>query len=156
MNNYKLDTDTQVFFYEQEFYVFSNFSAFSLFWRGILFPTSEAAYQWSKFYQVDGVRAKNIRHLIQTAPSAHEAFKIAEKYKDWRRQAWEDEKVDVMRKIIYAKWLQHEYVRRKLGQTLDREIIEDSWRDSFWGWGPDRKGQNMLGKLWMELRETVE
>jgi hypothetical protein len=31
--NYKLDTDSQVFFYEQEFYVLSNFSAFSLQWN---------------------------------------------------------------------------------------------------------------------------
>lgn len=27
MGNYKLDNDNQVFFYEQEFYVLSNFSA---------------------------------------------------------------------------------------------------------------------------------
>lgn len=28
-----------------------------------------------------------------------------------------------------------------------------AWRDSFWGWGPDKRGQNMLGKLWMRVRE---
>jgi hypothetical protein len=46
---HKLDAETQVFFYEQEFYVLSNFSAFRLHWRGISFDTSEAAYQWEKF-----------------------------------------------------------------------------------------------------------
>lgn len=48
-----------------------------------------------------------------------------------------------------------QYVRRKLLATGDRELVEDSWRDDFWGWGPNRDGQNMLGKLWMEVRGEV-
>jgi hypothetical protein len=65
-------------------------------------------------------------------------------------------KVDVMRDILRAKVAQHEYVRRKLLATGDRELIEDSWRDDFWGWGPNRDGQNMLGKLWMEVRAELD
>jgi predicted NAD-dependent protein-ADP-ribosyltransferase YbiA (DUF1768 family) len=34
-------------------------------------------------------------------------------------------------------------------------LIEDSWRDDFWGWGENKDGKNMLGKLWMEVREEV-
>src|ERR1700723_138238 len=34
MKNHKLDTNTQVFFYEQDFYVLSNFSAFAIHWGG--------------------------------------------------------------------------------------------------------------------------
>jgi ribA/ribD-fused uncharacterized protein len=64
-------------------------------------------------------------------------------------------KVDIMRDILRAKADQHEYVRRKLLATGDRELIEDSWRDDFWGWGPNRDGQNMLGKLWMEIRSEL-
>ncbi len=60
-----------------------------------------------------------------------------------------------MRDILRAKAEQHEYVRRKLLATGDRELVEDSWRDDFWGWGPDRNGQNMLGKLWMEVRAEL-
>lgn len=40
--------------------------------------------------------------------------------------------------------------------TGDRELIEDSWRDDFWGWGPNRDGKNMLGKLWMEVRAELQ
>ena len=39
--------------------------------------------------------------------------------------------------------------------TGDRTLIENSWRDDFWGWGPNRDGQNMLGKLWMEVRAEL-
>jgi hypothetical protein len=60
-----------------------------------------------------------------------------------------------MRCILCAKVEQHEYVRRKLLATGDRELVEDSWRDDFWGWGPTRQGQNMMGKLWMQIRHQL-
>jgi ribA/ribD-fused uncharacterized protein len=150
----KPDTDTQVFFYEQDFYVLSNFSAFTLHWRGFRFDTSEAAYHFEKFPSPNDLHRK-LREEILTAPSAHEAFKIAERNKEHRRSDWDDMKVGLMRGILRAKAAQHEYVCRKLLATGDRELIEDSWRDDFWGWGPNRDGQNMLGRLWMEVRAEL-
>lgn len=35
-------------------------------------------------------------------------------------------------------------------------IVEDSPKDDFWGWRPNRNGQNNLGKLWMKLREELK
>jgi len=151
MEHHGLDTDTQVFFYEHDYYPLSNFSAFSLRWMGHKFDTSEAAYHFEKFCDV----RPNIALEIKNAPSAHEALKIAERNKSERRPDWESRRVMVMRMILYAKAEQHEYVYRKLLATGDRELVEDSWRDPFWGWGPNRDGQNMLGKLWMEVREEL-
>lgn len=158
IETHKLDTETHVFFYENDFYVLSNFSAFALFWsrgRGQptrRFDTSEAAYHSEKFPDAEHWQ---IYSSILYAPSAHEAFKIAEQHKAMRRPDWDDVKVDVMRRILRAKADQHEYVRRKLLATGDRELVEDSWRDDFWGWGQNRNGQNMLGKLWMEIRDEM-
>ena len=149
-----LDNDRQVFFYEQDFYVLSNFSSFTLMWKGIRFDTSEAAYHWEKF-PGGGGDAQLARYFIETAPSAHEAFKIAERNKAHRRPDWDEVKVDIMRDILRAKAQQHEYVRRKLLATGDRELIENSWRDGYWGWGPNRDGKNMLGRLWMEVRAEL-
>lgn len=148
--NHGLDTDTHVFFYERDFYVLSNFSAFRLHWKGEHFDTSEAAYHWEKFPDEPLIQSD-----ILCAPSAHEAFKIAEVSARYRRADWDAVKVDIMRDVLRAKAAQHEYVRRKLLATGDRELVEDSWRDSFWGWGPSRDGKNMLGKLWMEIRAEL-
>lgn len=149
-----LDNAERVCFYEQDFYVLSNFSAFTLYWRGIRFDTSEAAYHYEKFcHNTPGVG--RIRDAIRIAPSAHSAFKIAEQNRGERRYDWDDVKVGVMRDILRAKVQQHEYVRRKLLATGDRELVENSWRDGFWGWGPGRRGQNMLGRLWMEVRAEL-
>lgn len=147
----KPDNDRQVFFYEQDCYVLSNFSAFNLRWKGARFATSEQAYHWEKFYETE----PKVAWKVMNADSAHEAFKIAEQYKKCRRPDWDDVKVDIMRRIIRAKFDQHEYVRRKLLATGNRELIEDSWRDDFWGWGPNRDGKNMLGRLWMDLRNQM-
>jgi ribA/ribD-fused uncharacterized protein len=119
-------------------------------WKDQRFDTSEAAYHWEKFPANSGVR-----YDISTAPSAHEAFKVAERNKDFRRSDWEDVKVDIMRDILRAKVAQHEYVRRKLLGTGERELVENSWRDDFWGWGQNQGGKNMLGKLWMEIRSEL-
>ena len=150
MELHKLDTESQVFFYEQDFYVLSNFSAFRLVWEGKDFDTSEHAYHWEKF------RDSDIQWKIRYAPSAHEAFKIAERYRQFRLGDWDTIKVGIMKNILRAKAEQHEYVKRKLLATGDRELIEDSWRDDFWGWGPKKDGKNMLGKLWMEIREELK
>jgi hypothetical protein len=150
----KLDTDKQVFFYEQEFYVLSNFSPFRLRWRRIDFDTSEHAYHWEKFDAGD-FTGMEVQRRILVARSAHDAFKIAEEHKSCRRGGWDAIKLNIMSNILRAKVQQHEYVRRKLLETGDRELIEDSWRDDYWGWGPDRRGQNMLGKLWMEIRTEL-
>lgn len=150
-DHHKLDNDRQVFFYEQDFYVLSNFSAFGLRWNGRWFQTSEHAYHFEKFVTTNF----HIALQVLNARSAHDAFKIAERFKGERRYDWDYVKVGIMREILRAKAEQHEYVRRKLLATGDRELIEDSWRDDFWGWGPNRDGQNMLGNLWMEVRAEL-
>ncbi len=146
-----LDTQERVCFYEQDFYVLSNFSAFQVAIDDCEFDTSEHAYHWYKFNTTDTAIAEQ----VYIATSAHDAFKVAERNKSKRRADWDAVKVDVMRKILQAKVDQHEYVRRKLLATGDRELVENSWRDNFWGWGPNRDGQNMLGKLWMEIRAEL-
>ena len=147
-----LDTETRVRFYEHDFYPLSNFSAFELAYLGRRFHTSEAAYHYAKFVDT----APDVAIDIYIAPSAHEAFKIAEENKGKRRKDWDDVKVDIMREILRFKAYQHEYVRRKLLATGARELVEDSWRDDFWGWGPNHDGQNMLGKLWMQVRAELQ
>jgi len=168
-----LDTDKRICFYEQEFYVFSNFSSFQLVWRDTLFPTSEHAYQHEKFvttnpmfwpfsgpgkYPYTDFVSQSLdwlRYSIENAMSAHEAFKLAERNKAYMRPDWNIVKTKIMKLILISKVHQHEYVMKKLLESGDRELVENSWRDSYWGWGEDKKGKNMLGKLWMDIRKEL-
>jgi|ERR1700737_2581307 len=152
-----LDTAERICFYEQDFYVLSNFSSFNLKWKGHTFPTSEHAYHWEKFEGVEGAmnNCGNLATQVLNATSAHEAFTFANAYKTRRRSDWDYVKVDIMRDILRAKVQQHDYVRRKLLATGERELVENSWRDDYWGWGLNQDGKNMLGKLWMEIRSEL-
>lgn len=151
LETHGLDTATRVCFYEQDFYVLSNFSAFAIrLPNGLMFPTSEHAYHWMKFRG-----APSIQDMIYNAPSAHEAFKIAERCKAFRDEYWDSMKDSVMLDTLRLKVQQHAYVHSKLLATGNRELVENSWRDDYWGWGPNKNGQNMLGKLWMKLRDEL-
>lgn len=150
-----LDTPERVCFYEQDFYVLSNFSSFEVEWSGFTFKTSEHLYHWLRFaisYEPD---AEQIASLVKNARSAHDAFKAAQEHKAAQVGNWNDVKVGFMKRVLRAKADQHEYVARKLLATGNRDLVENSWRDDFWGWGPNRDGQNMLGKLWMEVRDEI-
>jgi len=84
-------------------------------------------------------------------------MKIAKNmHSDKKRNDWYEVKLNIMEEICRAKLSQHFYVQKKLLQTEDRDLIENSPRDSFWGWGENKNGENNLGKIWMKLREELK
>jgi ribA/ribD-fused uncharacterized protein len=145
-----MDKKEPVLFYEGEFYPLSNFSSFTLEWKGYLWPTSEHAYHSEKFEDDE------IITLLKQTKSTHDALVLAKNNMDKHRPDWMEIRVRVMKDILRAKVAQHPYAKKKLLDTGDREIIENSWRDDFWGWGPNKDGLNQLGKLWMEIREELK
>ncbi|MFA5070444.1 MAG: NADAR family protein [Patescibacteria group bacterium] len=152
MRDPKLETSGKIIgFYEREFYCFSNFSSFKVEWQGKIWMTSEHAYQAARFLKT----APAIAEEIYKARSAHEAKKIMERNRAKEEPNWETKKVGVMEEICSNKLKQNPYIQKKLRETGTKDIVEDSPVDGFWGWGPDRKGRNELGKIWMRLREKL-
>lgn len=148
----QLDTSGEVIgFYPREFYVFDNFASFQIDWRGRRWMTSEHAYQAAHFFET----APELVEEIFQARSAHDAYKIAKAHADKAPTNWDKVKVGIMEDILRHKLEQNNYVKEKLRLSGDMEIIEDSTKDSFWGWGPNRDGRNELGRIWMRLREEM-
>ncbi len=145
-----LDSQNTVRFYEPEFYCLSNFSAFEIVMaNGKKAPTAEHYYQSRKFE--DPV----IKNLILSAPSAHRAYEISKEYNSFKYPDWDKLKIQIMEEILFQKVFQHKYVLKKLIQTGDRLIVENSWRDPYWGEGPNKDGENVLGRLWMSIRKDI-
>lgn len=137
----------RITFYEMKFYMFSNFSSFAVHYNGRDWMTSEHTYQAMKF------REPWLQEWVRSQRSAHDAMKAAQSKPELYRPDWEEVKVGVMLEICRAKLSQHPYIQRKLLETGDRELIESSPIDSFWGWGPNKNGANHLGRVWMTLRD---
>jgi ribA/ribD-fused uncharacterized protein len=148
----RLETSGRIVaFYEREFYCFSNFSSFAVRWRGKTWPTSEHAYQAAHFFKT----APALAIKIHQARSAHEAYKLAKANAAKAPKNWGKIKISIMEDIVEHKLKQNPYVMRKLKQVGKKLIVEDSPKDSFWGWGPKRNGRNELGKVWMRLRDKI-
>ncbi len=139
-------------FFPREFYILDNYSACRIEYRGFVYGTLEEAYQASSFMGA----AEDVVRQIQQAKSPYEAKQISLAHKARKRPGWNTEKVAVMEELLRLKAAQHPYVREMLLKTGDNIIAEDSPKDAFWGWGPDRNGQNMMGKLWMKIREELK
>lgn len=146
------NVDEFIGFYPREFFCLDNFSAFKVFYNGILYSTIEHAYQSLKFKGISSTVEKEIINSY----SPHEAKKIAKKHENIVPVSWHDKKVEIMEKLLRAKVEQNPYVKDKLLETEDYLICEDSPTDNFWGIGESKDGQNMMGKLWMKIREDLQ
>lgn len=145
----KEDSDS-IYFFTPPYYVLDNFSAFQVEIWGKVFMTPEHAYQWKKYSE----DYPDIAESIFNAKSPHDTKKIADANKDKVSEEFHANKPEIMKEILRAKLGQHEKVKKTLVQTGNKKIIENNQKDEFWGIGTGN-GKNMLGKLWMELRDNI-
>jgi ribA/ribD-fused uncharacterized protein len=148
MGNSEENKEKVLFWNDEGDYAFlSNFSIYPLMYEGKIWHSTEHAYQASKF------DSKEVKDEIFDAKSPLEAFNIGRDPKNILRKNWFEIRVKVMENIIREKIKQYPDICEKLIETGDKEIIEASPIDSFWGWGPDKNGENNMGKIWMKLGE---
>ena len=143
--------DEVIGFYPREFYPLDNFSSFKVKWNGYLYSSLEEAFQ-SRLFLPD---YPEIADKIKNSYSAHEAQKIMFDNIDKVKYS-NEEQVLIMEELLRLKVEQNPYVKKKLLQTKDYLIVEDSPKDSFWGWGSNRDGSNELGKIWMKIRDEIK
>lgn len=72
------------------------------------------------------------------------------------REDWEDVKVAMMRYLLQQKFAPGLALRRALVATAPLTLIEgNTWGDRIWGQCPLGVGENLLGRLLMEIRDGV-
>lgn len=143
--------DEIIGFYPREFYPLDNFSSFKVKVNGYLYSSLEEAFQ-SMLFLPDH---KEISEQIKNSYSAHEAQKIM--HENINKVKYSNkEKLVLMEKLLRLKIEQNPYVLKKLLETKNYTIMEDSPKDNYWGCGINREGENNLGKLWMKLREEYK
>lgn len=124
----------------------------SNFWRqeqrvdGTIYQTNE------HFYQATKSENYGIRHWITNAPNPYLAMKAGRSLREGRELTsdWDSRKVKVMLIGLRSKF-RDPVLREKLLETGDAILHEDSPTDMFWG----KKGEDMLGKLLMQVRDEI-
>jgi ribA/ribD-fused uncharacterized protein len=141
-----------IYFYstrDKPYGCFSNFSPHGFELDGEWWPTSEHYFQAQKF--VGTPHAQKIRQ----ASTPMRAAELGRDRRHTLRPDWDQVKDGVMRRAILRKFETHPEIRAMLLATGDDIIVENAPRDYYWGCGADGTGQNMLGKILMEVRETL-
>ena len=116
---------------------------------GRLFPTSEHAYQFGKF------RDEKVREWGMRSPKPYLLAILCHNLLSWDIvKNWKDVKVNRMYRVLKAKFSDTE-LKKKLIETGNSIIEENSKTDYFWGRGKTGKGKNMLGKLLMKVRDEI-
>lgn len=129
----------------------SNFYRAEFVWAGIVWPTSEHAYQAAK------VLDHRVRLDISRLPFPGEAKKYGQLVPI--DPDWSNKKISVMKEILTCKFRQNPDLKEKLIATGEERIEEgNTWGDTFWGICPPGSdiGSNHLGELLMELREELK
>lgn len=124
----------------------SNFYPSPVTLDGIEFPTVEHAYQAAKTHDLEE------RRRIAAMKTPSEA-KHAGKGRGGKN--WPTHSLGYMRCLLWRKF-QHPELAKQLLDTGDARIVEgNTWNDTFWGECPLGTGENHLGKMLMQVRDSL-
>ena len=139
-----MDNINKISSFRGDYYFLSNFYEAPVYYDGICYKNSEAAFQAQKCFQ-DADRFKFV------SLTAAESKKLGRQIK--LRSDWDQIKVSVMKDIVYAKFTQNPDLLEKLLKTNDAYLEEgNTWGDRIWG-TVNGSGANLLGQILMSLRE---
>lgn len=142
---------TSVLFYSTRgpYGCLSNFYPAPLVLDGKRWPTSEHYFQAQKFAGTP--HEEEVRQA--RTPAAAAALGRSRKLP--LRPDWQAVKDAVMRRVVCAKFSQHDDLRDVLLGTGDALLIEHTDKDSYWGDGGDGSGRNRLGEILMSVRDEL-
>lgn len=138
---------------EKPYGAFSNLFRRPIEFEGRVYPTAEHAYQAGK------ARKDEVREWILSAPTPSLVAMAAHGLYTWDVvPEWSRTKFDRMRKVLGAKFTQHEDLKELLLSTGNARLVEVGRTDNAVNrtWGEvNGKGKNMLGVLLMEVRDEI-
>ena len=155
------ETDTHLYFLRG---VLSNFEKCYIKHKGHLFATTEQAFMWEKavFFN-DHESASKI--LKEENPA--KAKKLGREVKNFDDSKWSKVCYEIMYTINYEKYFQNTRLKNILLNTGDKVLVETNFLDTRWAIGlaadDDRvldeskwKGENLLGKVLMQVRQELK
>ena len=101
---------------------------------------------------------------IMHADNPYQCKKLGRQVKNWNQEVWDQHKGEIMFDALYYKFSQNDDILQKLLSTGNSILAEASPRDRIWGIGlnitdgqsgKNWRGQNLLGKTLMRVREYL-
>jgi hypothetical protein len=134
----------QITSFSGDYAFLSNFYPAPTPYEGIVFSSSEHAFQAAK--TLDMVERRRLADLSTPGKVKRAGRRVV------LRSDWEQVKIAIMTAIVRAKFQHNHELAQKLAATANAELVEGNrHRDRFWG-VCGGEGQNWLGRILMEVR----
>jgi len=157
------ETDTHIYFWGT---FLSNWipKNLSIKYDGHTFSTSEQLFMYLKAIYFDD--AEMAYEIIEKGGNPKDAKNLGRKIRGYDEGLWSPVREEMMYTAIYEKFSQYPDLKKQLLDTKDKILVEGTPFDPIWGvmikWDNDRildeknwKGQNLLGKVLMNVRENL-
>ena len=134
---------------------------------GIKYPSAEHAYQAQKYGlgadgEIGQALKERIARMTEYSGGKNPAARAKKAGRDamlpWERGVWDEQKDDIMYRVVLAKFTQSWSLRRLLMNTSNAHLEEGNWwGDRYWGVSPagSGRGLNRLGEILMRVREEL-
>jgi hypothetical protein len=140
--------------FRDNFWFLSNIYNAPVIYNNIEYQNAEAAYQAQKQVLVDAsISLDNFKIMkgIDAKRYANNNIKMSPE----QIRHWNSIRDNVMYQIVKAKFSQNQYLKWRLLQTKDLNLIEENWwHDIYWG-VCHGVGENKLGKILMQVRDEL-
>ncbi len=124
----------------------SNFHMAPVWYEGILYPSTEHAYQAAKTLD-ESVRMEFLGLTCGKAKNKGQEIGL--------RDNWDTIKYDVMFAVVFDKFFRHQDLKELLLSTGDKYLEETNhWGDKYYG-VCEGEGKNVLGKILMQVRDVI-
>lgn len=149
-----LDSQGRIAFFRQDqpnYHLSNSSPAYAVHYNGVRYATAEHLFQSLKFPHRPDLAAK-----VRRAKTPSDAMRIARSHTAHYPPGWFSDglNVKVMHDVVLVKFSQWGPLREALLETEERELVNDSPTDVFWGDAGGR-GRNVLGKVLMDVREVL-
>lgn len=156
-------TDTHIYFWGS---FLSNWIPMDLQieYDGHKFTTSEQLFMYkkAKFFGDEPVAAR----IVTLGTHPKDAKDYGRQVRGYNEESWSKVREQMMYDSIYLKFSQYPKLKKQLLDTGDKILVEGTPFDPIWGvkikWDDDRildeknwKGQNLLGKVLMDVRKDL-
>lgn len=157
-------TDKFVLFFKEKD-MLSNFYKEKFEYKGHVFERSEQAFMWQKALYFGDYEIANAI-LKSTHKHPKHAKALGRKVKNFDDAAWDKVRYSIMKDVVTHKVNQSQKIQNFIKQHKDKIFVEASPFDAIWGvklsenddkiLDPSNwKGQNLLGKIYNEIKLTL-
>jgi ribA/ribD-fused uncharacterized protein len=156
--------DDKFVFFWQGGDIYSNFYQSNFYLYNKEFSSAEQCFMYSKAIHFQDFQIA--KQILKT----HEPMNcknLGRKVKNYNEKEWNILREEKMFQACFAKFAQNEGLKEKLINTSNKILVEASPNDKIWGVGLREddteilnpynwRGQNLLGKVLMKVREIIK